>query len=325
MAQRAYGRGPEPRDRGDQDEAPARRPPRAGDFSPAAVLALQGGAGNRAVSATLSRFRDFDRAAGNRQTGYKLVAGEHATAGRYHLKFHNVEYLGVFDEIHVVFEQRDPMAYFYFTDAGALIPAKSASGLNHPDLRPIAQELVDAQLATSDVVPDEDVKAKREEKAALEAKGEEQRKKWKEEDEEKAQQRETAEAEARELSKKSADEDLHIDNFMRDAGVMPGERPAFVAYLNDAGLARDYWKDKADWYKRLRAGGWKVTLERKRFAKAKKPTAATIKDDNKLPETATVKLVEERSGPSYFNVTPVITFPNYTTYAAGGLGEKPPK
>jgi hypothetical protein len=322
MAHRAHERRSSPRDERDQHE-PQR--PRAGGFSPAALLALQGSAGNRAVTATLSRFRDFERARGKHQPGYKIVEGEHPTAGRYHLKFHHVEYLGVFNEIHAVFERENPMAYFFFTDAGALIPGKSASGLAHPGLRPIAQELVDEQLATSDVVPDEEVQAMREKKAAQEAKDEGQRKKWKEDAEEKAEKRETAEAEARELSKKSADEDVHIDNFMRDAGVMPGERPAFVAYLNGTAAARPYWKDKADWYKLKRDAGWKVTLERKRYAKGKKPTAEAIRSDNKLPETATLRLIEEKSGPSASYVTPEIKFPNYTTYAASALGEKPPK
>jgi hypothetical protein len=325
MAHRAHERRPSARDDRDQDAAEPQRPPGVA-FSPAAVLALQGSAGNRAVTATLSRFRDFDLARGTKQPGYKIVEGVHPAEGRYHLKFHNVEYLGVFDEIHVVFEEKVPMAYFFYTDAGVLIPGKSTTGLNHhPGLEPIAKALVDEQLATSDVVPDGEVQAMRDKKAAQEVKDEEQKKKWKEEDEEKAEQRETAEAEAREESKKSADEDVHIDNYMRDVGEMPGEKPAFVAYLEGAGEARDYWKAKADWYKLKRDSGWKVTLEEKRVAKTKKPTAATIRSDHGLPATVTVKLNEKKSGPSYFMVRPEITFPNYTTYAASALGEKPPK
>ena len=115
-------------------------------------LAAQSGAGNQAVARalagrrTLSRWREFDGARGDAQYDYKIVNGNHATAGRYHIKFHNVESLGVFNEIHVVFENRNPMGYFFYSDAGVFIPGKSSAGLMYPELEAISRELVDEQL-----------------------------------------------------------------------------------------------------------------------------------------------------------------------------------
>jgi hypothetical protein len=327
MADRAYERREGSREDRAHAAAEPRRPPRAGDLSPAALLALQGTAGNRAVTATLSRWRDFNAARGLRQHDYKIVQGTHATAGNYHLKFHNVDRLDAFDEIHVVFEDKDPMAYFFFTDAGELIPGRSNTGLMHPDLEPVARELVTEQLATSEVVPTEKVEAARKAKSEQQAKDKAFGEQRKQEDEAKWQQHEAQQAEAREASKASADEGLHIDNFMRDVDTPSGERPAFVAYLEGTAAARPYWKAKADWYKLQRDSGWKVTLEEKRYSKKakNKPTADSVRTEHNLPASATVALKETRSGPNAVKITPEITFPNYTTYAASKIGEKPPK
>ena len=67
-----------------------------------------------------------------------------------------------------------------------------------------------------------------------------------------------------------------------------------------------------------------MTLEQMRVAKTKKPTPEDIKKERSLPASATVKILTKPSGPKYLYVTPEITFPNYTTYAASGIGEKPP-
>jgi len=149
----------------DDDRASAR------PHTAAAVLAAQSGAGNQAVARalagrrTLSRWREFDGARGDAQYDYKIVNGNHATAGRYHIKFHNVESLGVFNEIHVVFENRNPMGYFFYSDAGVFIPGKSSTGLMYPELEAISRELVDEQLRTSEVVPDQLVQERRDEVA----------------------------------------------------------------------------------------------------------------------------------------------------------------
>jgi hypothetical protein len=321
MGHRAFDLRPRSPDRED-DAAATRARPRASDVSPAGLLALQASAGNRAVTATLSRWRDFTGARGVPQYDYKLVDGVHATAGKYHIKFHNVEQLDVFDEIHVVFEARDPLAYFFFTDAGVLIPAKSNKDAG---LKAIAQELVDEQLATSKQVPDEEIQARRQKRTKHEETDKVQKEQWKQEAEAKAEQHEAKQVEAREASKASVDEDLHIDNYMRDVGEMPGERPAFVAYLNGTGPARPYWQKKADWYKLKRDSGWKVTLEEKRVAKQSKPAPKDVVAEHGLPATAKVFISTKPSGPKYVYYKPEITFPNYTTYAASKLAEKPPK
>ena len=231
----------------------------------------------------------------------------------------------MFDEIHVVFEDRQPQAYFFFSDAGALIQAKSQTALNtFPELQATAVELVNAQLATSEVVPDQDVQVKRDERAEREARDQDQKLQWEAENEQKAQQLATQEAEARAASQRSADEALHIDNFMRDVNIMPGERPALVAYLEDKGPARDYWKAKADWYKARRTEGWKVTLDQERVLTKNKPTDKSLRTAHNLPENVKVFVHQTKSGPKHFNVKPELTFPNYTTYAASPLAKKPP-
>jgi len=73
----------------DDDRASAR------PHTAAAVLAAQSGAGNQAVARalagrrTLSRWREFDGARGDAQYDYKIVNGNHATAGRYHISSEN--------------------------------------------------------------------------------------------------------------------------------------------------------------------------------------------------------------------------------------------
>jgi hypothetical protein len=312
--------------------APTREPaPQPAPAGPATVLALQRSAGNHAVAGALadgpklSPWRDFVKARGEPLYDYKIVNGDHASAGKYHLKFHNVEQLGVFDEIHVVFEAKKPPNHYFFTDGGAFIPAMSAKD---PDLKAIAQELVNEQLATSDPVPGDLVEEERKKKAAQklkdEAVGQENLKAL----EEQAKQSETKEAEAREASKASAEEDTHVENFLTDNQLGAGEKPALLAYLDGKGDARGYWKKKADWYKLKRDTGWLVTLDggrvkKETMKKENAPSAASIKNDHGLPETAKVLIKTKPSG-KYVNVTIEIRFPNYTTYAANKLGEKPP-
>jgi hypothetical protein len=329
MPHRAFDRGPRPEDGRVPEQPAAHDDPRPDALTPAALLALQRTAGNRAATtaladrAKLSRWRDFGAARGLPQYDYKIVNGNHPTAGPYHMKFHNVESLDAFDEIHVVFENKQPKAYFFYTDAGVLKPDKSTTGLQHPDLEPIAQQLVNDQLATSKVVSDQEIATKRQLKAEQEAKDKAVKDQHAKAVKEKSEQYEAKEAAAREASKASADDSLHIVNFLVDNKLGEGEKPAFVAYLEGKGPSRTYWKALADWYKLKRDTGWTVTLEEKRVAKAKKPTPEAVKSEHGLPAVAKVTITTKPSGPKFLYVTPVITFPNYTTYAASKIGEKP--
>ena len=308
----------------DDDRASAR------PHTAAAVLAAQSGAGNQAVARalagrrTLSRWREFDGARGDAQYDYKIVNGNHATAGRYHIKFHNVESLGVFNEIHVVFENRNPMGYFFYSDAGVFIPGKSSTGLMYPELEAISRELVDEQLRTSEVVPDQLVQERRDEVAEQKLKDQAVKDQNLKQKEDEDKQYEIKQAQARELSKAAADESVHFENFVRDIGLLWGEIPRIKAYVEGTGPSQAYWKDAADWYKALRTNGWTVTLPSERLLKAKVPLAKDIQQSKGLPETVTITVSKTKSGPKHFNVSPVIVFPNYTTYVASKLGTKPP-
>lgn len=329
MHERAAMRRPRPAQRYDEVQHEAR--PRSGGLSPESLLALQRTAGNRAATAalargaTLSRWRDFGSARGTAQYDYKIVRGQHGTAGRYHMKFHNVKSMDVFDEIHVVFEDRNPQAYFFYTDAGVLKPEKSHSGLQHPELEAVARELVDEQLATSEQVPDNVVEERRkkgEEQAAKDAAVGE---KYKEEIEKQYEEHKAKEAQAREASKASADEGLHLDNFIADIGLGSGEKASIKAYLDGTGQPRAYWKAAVDWYKTTRDTGWKVTFDPVRYAKAKKPTPQSEKQDRNLPADAVVSVLTKPSGPKFVYATTEVTFPNYTVYRASKIGKPPPK
>ena len=300
---------------------------------PAALLQLQRGAGNQATARalagqrTIGRWRDFGLARGTPQSDYKIVDGSHATAGKYHIKFHNHKNIGVFDEIHVVFEDAQPkMAYFFYDDAGKFLPGKSTTGLDHPDLAPVARELVDAQLATSEPVAKELVEKQLAEIEAQGLKDQVVKDKNLAAVEEKYKGYEVKEAEAREASKVSADEAAHIENFAKDIKQWGGEIDRLRAYIGGVAnaAAAYYWKDAADWYKTKRAAGWPVKFPSQRLLKDKVPTVDGIRKLHALPDSAKITFNKTKSGPKHFNVEVLIAFSNYTTYAASTLGEKPP-
>jgi hypothetical protein len=174
--------------------------------SPQDVLALQRTIGNRAVgrqiagqaagprpaTPAIQPYRDFVGARGTPTYDYKLVNGVDPTYGNYHIKFHNFQSLGVFDEIHVVFERyaSNPKGYFFYTDQGAIIAHKS-SGLDirNDALTDLAQQIVDAQLSTSSTVSNQDVQEMLARKQEEEARQKQQQEIWAQE----RQQKELAE------------------------------------------------------------------------------------------------------------------------------------
>lgn len=253
---------------------------------------------------------------------YKLVEGT-ADGHPYHLKFHNVEQLGVFDEIHVVFEEYDPKPHFYYRDDGAFIPAKSGAAMKaHPELRVLADQLVHAQLQTSAVTPNEVVEAKRQARAQQAAKDHAA----KQENERQIAEGQAAaaakEQAARVAGQASAEEETHLRNLLADCGHGGGELPAVMAYLRGEGQARAHWKTQVDWYKAQRDARWQVRLEPiRRKKKAAKLTAQEVRDGHKLPESVGISVEARNQGPATI-YTPVLDYRNYTIYRAAG-GELP--
>lgn len=295
-------------------------------YGPASgIHELQRAAGNRATARLLGpdapvvqRWRDFEGAAGRPMYDYKLVDGA-ADGHPYHLKFHNVEQLGVFDEIHIVFEEYDPKPHFYYRDDGTLIPSKSqAATKTHPELRALADQLVHAQLQTSPVTPSEVVEEKRRARAQQAAKDQA----VKQENERQSAERGAAavakEQAARVASQASPEEETHLGNLLTDCGHGAGELPAVMAYLRGEGQARSHWKTQVDWYRKQRDARWQVRLDSiRKTKKAAKVTADQVRGQHRLPESVGIRVEAKNQGSATF-YTPVLDYRNYTTYRAAG-------
>jgi hypothetical protein len=318
------------------DVAPGVSPP-----SPASLLALQRSVGNQGVVAllksapatpqgsesdlTIRRFRDFGRAKGTPTSDYKILDGEDATYGKYHIKFHNEGYMDVFDEIHIVFEgYARNRGYFFYDDDGVLIRDKS-SGLDNNDaaLTKRAQELVDVQLSTSNKVADSVVEQKRTEKAEAEARAGAQKEKWAAEDAEKADLAAKRQEAERAASAEANDRDVHINNFMADIGLPSGEKTRFVAYIDGKGESQAHWKVQADWFRENEKTKWSVRLPETRLAKAKSITPKEVRDANKVAEGVSITFEKKKSG-RFVVWTPVIHYSNYTRYITNPTVKKAP-
>jgi len=134
-------------------------------------------------SETIQRYSDFNRAPGRPQSDYKVMSGDNRAVmddfGDYHIKFHNIKGLGVFDEFHIAFEEQPRgIGYFFYDDSGNVIPDKS-SGLKATRKRGRRGTYIDAARAEARwfvsqtvPVPDEEVEQalKQKERGEAEAK-----------------------------------------------------------------------------------------------------------------------------------------------------------
>ncbi|HEX5414861.1 MAG TPA: hypothetical protein VFZ25_04285, partial [Chloroflexota bacterium] len=173
-------------------------------------------AGSRPV---LQRYRDFGRARGTPQYDYKIVNGQDQRFGVYHIKFHNFENLGVYNEIHIVFERYNRRGYFFYTDQGDIIEDKSSGlRLNNAQLTDRARELTLAQLSTSPTVPDNDVEESRERRREERERAQKQGEAFQKEAEEKAAKERASSLEASAKALAQEDEtakNLHDKNLLR--------------------------------------------------------------------------------------------------------------
>ena len=286
----------------------------------------------------LQRYKRFSAAPGETFADYKIINGTHPDFGTWHIKYHRLPGLDIFDELHVkfddpkvAFEGSDKLRhnpYYFFSDDAKVIVSKSWSGLTKlPGARDFATQKATEFLAASPVVSAETYQhelseetRRQEHVAALKAK---EQAEIEAEKAAKAALALKAQEEARILAEQAAEEETHVRNFLRDTNNGEGAAPAFTAYVTGpegAALGMPWLKAKADWYRGMLAAGW--TVEHTLWNRATKaPADATFRADAgwSADMPLTIKKGAKKGGRTPWIGTSDLT--NYTVFSKTTWGK----